>query len=69
MAIDFLNKKYWDGLVRRPKYHYELEAFIWVLLFVFIRYQGRAAVPNTIVEEWTTSDYGTSHEKKSNFLA
>ena len=67
MAIHLLNKKYWDGLIKR-QYHHELEAFVWVLPFVFLRYQDRAAVPNTIVEEWMTSDYATCHEKKSSFL-
>jgi len=67
MAIDLLNKKYWDGLIKR-QYHHELEAFIWVLPFVFLRYQDRAAVPNTIVEEWMTSDYTQCHKGKSSFL-
>ena len=67
MAIDLLDKKYWDGLIKR-QYHHELEAFVWVLPFVFLRYQDRAAVPNTIVEEWMTSDYAQCHEKKASFL-
>ena len=67
MAIKLLNKKYWDGLIKR-QYHHELEAFIWVLPFVFLRYQDRIAVPYTVVEEWMTSNYETCHEKKSSFL-
>jgi len=67
MAIDLLTEKYWDGHIKR-QYHHELEAFIWVLSFVFFRYHNGTAVPNTIVEEWMTSNYGTCHEKKSSFL-
>lgn len=34
MALDLLCQEYWDGGVKRY-YHHELEAFIWILVFVF----------------------------------
>ena len=67
MAIDLLAEEYWNGLIKR-QYHHELEAFVWVLPFVFFRYQGGVAVPNTVVEEWMTSDYAQCHKEKSSFL-
>jgi len=52
MATNFEPHEYHWPIKHR--YHHELEALIWVLPFVFLRYQNGAAVPNTIVEEWTT---------------
>ena len=34
-----------------------------VLPFGFLRYQGGIAVPNTVVEEWMTSNYKTPREE------
>ena len=39
MAIGLLNDKYWNGSIERLYWH-ELGAFIWILSFVFLRYQN-----------------------------
>ncbi len=38
-GLDLLFKKYWEGRVTR-RYHHELEAFIWMLPFVFLAYDN-----------------------------
>ena len=40
MAVDLLIDEYWEGKVDRL-YCHELQAFIWVLPFVFLSYKGQ----------------------------
>jgi len=67
MAIDLLNDDYWDGKIQRLYYH-ELEAFIWVLTFTFLRYQNGEAVKGSLVESWMTSDYAKCRKEKNDFI-
>jgi hypothetical protein len=67
MAIDLLNDKYWRGEIARV-YRHELEAFIWILPFVFLRYNDQKHDPRTLVENWMTSDYEDCARRKFIFL-
>jgi hypothetical protein len=64
MAIALLSDKYWNGEIER-KYRHELEAFIWVLPFVFLRYQDRQSQRGTPVDGWMTDNYRTCAKEKS----
>lgn len=67
MAIDLLTEDYWRGFTKRY-YRHELEAFIWILPFTFLLYQGGMRLSNQYVDPWRTSDYNVCSEKKSHFL-
>ncbi len=68
MALDLLCKEYWEGKVTR-RYHHELEAFIWMLPFVFLGYDnGKLDPKNQFIKDWITSDYLTCMEKKLAFI-
>ncbi|GLB44611.1 hypothetical protein LshimejAT787_1702380 [Lyophyllum shimeji] len=67
MALALLEPEYWDGNLKREFYH-ELEAFIWILVFVFLRYQDGKARNNTLVERWITSDYNACREAKGSLI-
>lgn len=63
MTIDLLRDKYWDGDAERLFAH-ELEAFIWILPFVSLRYQDQKAQKNTPVDRWITSDHNACRKAK-----
>src|SRR5271154_7439111 len=67
MARDLLSHEYWNGDIER-RYRHELEACIWILPFVFLRYQNGKSQSGTLVDAWMTSDYITCAEKKTHFL-
>ncbi|CAA7264470.1 unnamed protein product [Cyclocybe aegerita] len=67
MATDLLSEEYWFGLKIRY-YHHELEAFIWVLPFIFLLYEGGIRGSHKLVDPWITSDYKTCAERKVFFL-
>ena len=66
MAVELLTDKYWNGSIERL-YRHDLEAFIWILPFVFLRYQNGKSQRGTLVDQWMTSNYITCYEKKSTF--
>src|SRR5271170_3917635 len=66
MAIELLTNEYWNGSIERL-YRHELEAFIWILPFVFLRYQNGKSQRGTVVDQWMTSNYISCREKKSAF--
>ena len=66
MAIDLLTDEYWNGEIVRL-YRHGFEAFLWVLSFVFLRYQDRKSQRGTPVDGWVTSNYITCREKKNDF--
>ncbi|RDB27951.1 hypothetical protein Hypma_002292 [Hypsizygus marmoreus] len=66
MALELLHKKYWAGTFKRL-YHHELEAFIWILPFVFLRYQDKIPQAEELVTKWMTSDYTQCHKEKCSF--
>ena len=66
MAIDLLNDEYWNGEIVRL-YRHEFEAFLWILPFVFLRYQNRKPQRRTPVDEWMTSNYITCRQEKNDF--
>ena len=69
MALELLRKAYWDGKVIR-RYHHELEAFIWMLPFVFLAYDNGKLDPNNqFIKYWITSDYLTCGEKKLAYIS
>ncbi|GLB44606.1 hypothetical protein LshimejAT787_1702330 [Lyophyllum shimeji] len=67
MALDLLRAEYWNGKLERKFYH-ELEAFIWILVFVFLRYQDGRARKDTLVERWMTADYNACREAKFSLM-
>ena len=66
MAVELLTKEYWNGSIERL-YRHELEAFIWILPFVFLRYQNGKSQRGTLVDQWMTSDYIACYKEKSAF--
>ena len=66
MAIGLLTDEYWNGSIERL-YRDELEAFIWILPFVFLRYQNGKSQRGPLVDQWVTSNYTACAEKKSGF--
>lgn len=64
MAVDLLNDAYWH--ISR-QYRHELEALIWVLPFVFLRYPTGHLLTGTDVDKWMTSDYTLCRKEKSDF--
>ena len=66
MAIGLLNDKYWNGSIERL-YRHELEAFIWILSFVFLRYQNGKSQRGTLVDRWMTSNYVACRSYKHGF--
>ena len=69
MALELLCPEYWEGKITRQYYH-ELEAFIWMLPFVFLAYDNGKLDPNNrFIKSWMTSDYITCGEKKLAFVA
>ena len=68
MALELLRKAYWDGKVIR-RYHPELEAFIWMLPFVFLAYDNGELDPkNRFIKYWITSDQLTCRKEKFFFF-
>ena len=66
MAVELLTDQYWNGGIVRL-YRHEFEAFLWILPFVFLRYQNGKPQPGTPVDKWMTSNNITCAEKKSHF--
>ena len=64
MAVELLTDEYWNGSIERL-YRHELEAFIWILPFVFLRYQNGKSQRGTLVDQWMTSNYITCYEKSA----
>ncbi len=68
MTLDLLIGEFGKDNVTRH-YHHELEAFIWMLTFVFLAYNnGKLDPKNQFIKHWITSDYTTCREKKTTFL-
>ena len=67
MALELLQDQYWKGNITR-RYHHELEAFMWMLPFVFLAYDnGKFDRKAPFVVDWMTSDHNTCREKKVDF--
>ncbi len=67
MALELLQDRYWTGNITR-RYHHELEAFMWMLPFVFLAYDdGKFDRKAPFVLYWMTSDHNTCREKKVDF--
>ena len=67
MALELLDDEYWKGNITR-RYHYELEAFVWMLPFVFLAYDNGKFDPTTrFIMDWMTSDHSTCCIKKNDF--
>ncbi|KAF8064191.1 hypothetical protein FPV67DRAFT_1451421 [Lyophyllum atratum] len=63
MAVGLLNDLYWNGDLERL-YHHELEAFVWILIFVFVRYQDKKPQKGAFVDAWITSNHITCRKEK-----
>ena len=66
MAIGLLKDEYWNGSIERL-YRHDLEAFIWILPFVFLRYQNGKSQRGTLVDQWMTSNYIACRKEKISF--
>jgi hypothetical protein len=66
MAVELLNDEHRNGRIDR-EYQHELEAFIWMLLFVFLRYQEGKPQRGSLVDPWMTSTYHICAEQKNWF--
>jgi hypothetical protein len=68
MALDLLTKRGQRGEVEHL-YRHDLESFIWVLPWVFLRYKdGELLTSGRPFDEWATKDAETVFEKKTVFL-
>jgi len=65
-ALALLSREYWHGNIER-QYRHELEAFIWILPFVFLLYRNGESQQGTLVDPWMTPNYTDCIEKKSSF--
>ena len=67
MALELLQDQYWKGDITRC-YHHELEAFVWMLPFVFLAYDnGQFDRKAPFVVDWMTSDPNTCRQEKIDF--
>jgi hypothetical protein len=68
MALDLLSKKGQRGEVKHL-YRHDLESFVWVLVWVSLRYKDGRLLPRKSrpFDEWATVDAETCGEKKSFF--
>ena len=61
-AVSLSSDEYWNGKIER-EYRHELEAFIWILSFVFLGYQnGMKAHPNRLAQLMSFSDCAVHHK-------
>ena len=68
MDLELLRDQYWKGNITR-RYHHDLEAFICMLLFVFLAYDDEKFDPHaSSVKDWMTSGHNTCRESKSDFI-
>jgi hypothetical protein len=68
MTLDLLTKEGQRGEVKHL-YRHDLESFMWVLPWVFLRYKdGELLTSGRPFDEWATKDAETVGEKKSFFL-
>lgn len=68
MALNLLCQEYWNGGVMRY-YHHELEAFIWILIFVFFCFKDhKLDTDNTFNRQFNTSDFNACKRYKKTFL-
>lgn len=55
-ALELLTDEYWNGEIKHL-YRHDLEAFIWILPWVFLQYEGRKLSKKPVFECWSSSDY------------
>ena len=67
MAIDLLSQDALDRKVPRL-YRHDLEGFIWVLVWVFLQYEGCKRVQDTL-EEWRSGNLKNCRAAKLEFLS
>ncbi|KAG1844802.1 hypothetical protein DFJ58DRAFT_515180 [Suillus subalutaceus] len=69
MALDVLSAKAQQGEVKHL-YRHDLESFMWVFAWVFLRYKQRVLLPcgSRPFDEWATLDAIACGEKKLFFL-
>ncbi len=69
MALELMFDRYGKEKVAR-RYHHELEAFIWILSFVFLAHDDGKLVPqNGFTKDWITSDPTACRKEKWYFIA
>ncbi|KAG1876129.1 hypothetical protein C8R48DRAFT_690769 [Suillus tomentosus] len=69
MALDLLTKEGQQGKVKHL-YRYDLESFMWVFAWIFLRYRQGVLLPRRLrpLDQWATLDAIACGEKKSAFL-
>ncbi|KAJ3502362.1 hypothetical protein NLJ89_g8923 [Agrocybe chaxingu] len=69
VALELLKADYWKGKIPR-RYQHELEALIWILLFVMLSYDDKAlGIDHAGTHSWVTSDYSKCRKEKGDFLS
>ena len=67
MALDLLTDEYWNGDVKRLCRN-DLEAFIWILPWVFLQYEGQRLSSKPVFERWNSCDYIAVQDSKRSYL-
>ncbi|TFY60464.1 hypothetical protein EVG20_g7403, partial [Dentipellis fragilis] len=67
MALELLRDEYWDGKIE-CSYRHGLEALIWMLPWVFFRFQDGQEIKGAPLGGWRTGNYNVCREKKGAFL-
>ena len=62
MALELLCREYSDGRMER-QYHHDLEAFIWILPWVFLQFEGQRRT-NRQLAPWETGDFEACRREK-----
>lgn len=67
MALDLLATAGVEGDVQRL-YRHDLESFIWVLIWVFLRYENGKEIGNKLLDRWLTTKFEDCLDIKTGFL-
>ena len=67
MALDLLTQRYWNGQIQRLYWH-DLEAFIWILPWVFLQYDGQKLSDKPEFACWNSGDYDYVRVYKRDYL-
>ena len=67
MVLDLLTQRYWNGQIQRL-YRHDLEAFIWILPWVFLQYDGQKLSDKPEFARWNSGDYNSVRACKRDYL-
>jgi hypothetical protein len=67
MSLDLLTQRAIDGEIVHL-YRHDLEAFVWILTYIFVCFKGGKELKNNTLGSWQTGNYEICMGKKSKFL-